>query len=220
MIRLLVLDVDGTMTDGGVYYDATGNELKKFAIKDGAGLVLARTAGIRVMICTGRECEAVRRRAADLKITDIYQNVGKKAAFLRDFMAENGYARDDVAYCGDDLNDLAAMALCGLCGLPGGCRAGGAGARRLYLPPARRRGCRPRSGGEDPARGRTLERRCEKGVSGGIVTLNLRAAVRVDACIDPRADAGIRPYGLTEGDFMKNKNIPPCWRHWQRLSCC
>ena len=67
MIRLLVLDVDGTMTDGGVYYDATGNELKKFAIKDGAGLVLARTAGIRVMICTGRECEAVRRRAADLK---------------------------------------------------------------------------------------------------------------------------------------------------------
>ena len=112
MIRLLVLDVDGTMTDGGVYYDATGNELKKFAIKDGAGLVLARTAGIRVMICTGRECEAVRRRAADLKITDIYQNVGKKAAFLRDFMAENGYARDDVAYCGDDLNDLAAMALC------------------------------------------------------------------------------------------------------------
>lgn len=55
----------------------------------------------------------MRRRAADLKITDIYQNVGKKEAFLRDFMAENGYARDDVAYCGDDLNDLAAMALCG-----------------------------------------------------------------------------------------------------------
>ena len=113
MIRLLVLDVDGTMTDGGVYYDATGNETKKFAIKDGAGLVLARTAGIRVMICTGRECEAVRRRAADLKITDVYQNVGKKAAFLRGFMAENHYAREEVAYCGDDLNDLAAMALCG-----------------------------------------------------------------------------------------------------------
>ena len=65
MIRLLVLDVDGTLTDGGIYYDSTGNELKKFGVKDGAGLVLARTAGIRVMICTGRECEAVRRRAAD-----------------------------------------------------------------------------------------------------------------------------------------------------------
>ena len=51
MIRLLVLDVDGTMTDGGVYYDSTGNELKKFAIKDGAGIVLARAAGMQVMIC-------------------------------------------------------------------------------------------------------------------------------------------------------------------------
>ena len=54
MIRLLVLDVDGTMTDGGVYYDSTGNELKKFAIKDGAGIVLAHAAGMQVMICTGR----------------------------------------------------------------------------------------------------------------------------------------------------------------------
>lgn len=69
MIRLLVLDVDGTMTDGGVYYDSTGNELKKFAIKDGAGIVLARAAGMQVMICTGRECEAVRHRAQDLHIT-------------------------------------------------------------------------------------------------------------------------------------------------------
>ena len=58
MIRLLVLDVDGTMTDGGVYYDATGNELKKFAIKDGAGLVLARTAGIRAPGASARPCAA------------------------------------------------------------------------------------------------------------------------------------------------------------------
>ena len=93
MIRLLVLDVDGTMTDGGVYYDATGNETKKFAIKDGAGLVLARTEGIRVMICTGRECEAVRRRAADLKITDVYQNVGKKAALTPPFCQRSGIRR-------------------------------------------------------------------------------------------------------------------------------
>ena len=78
MIRLLVLDVDGTMTDGGVYYDATGNGDEEVPPSRTAGLVLARTAGIRVMICTGRECEAVRRRAADLKITDVYQNVGKR----------------------------------------------------------------------------------------------------------------------------------------------
>ena len=144
MIKLLVLDVDGTLTDGGVYYDATGNELKKFAIKDGAGLVLARTAGIRVMICTGRESEAVRRRAADLKITDVYQNVGKKAAFLRDFIAENGYARAEVAYCGDDLNDLAAMALCGFVACPADAAAE-VKARADYICPQR--------GGEGAVRG-------------------------------------------------------------------
>ena len=118
MIRYLILDVDGTLTDGGVYYDATGNELKKFAIKDGAGLVLARAAGIRTVICTGRESAAVRRRAADLKITDVYQNVSDKAAFLRDFMQQNGCNAQQVAYCGDDLNDLAAMALCGFVACP------------------------------------------------------------------------------------------------------
>ena len=106
MIRLLVLDVDGTMTDGGVYYDSTGNELKKFAIKDGAGIVLARAAGMQVMICTGRECEAVRRRAQDLHIDYLFQNVHDKAAFLSRFMAEHSLTKQDVAYCGDDLNDL------------------------------------------------------------------------------------------------------------------
>lgn len=118
MIKLLILDVDGTMTDGGVYYDATGNELKKFAIKDGAGIVLARAAGIQVMICTGRACEAVRRRAADLHIEYLYQNVADKAAFLRGFLAEHHFSREQAAYCGDDLNDLSAMALCGFVACP------------------------------------------------------------------------------------------------------
>lgn len=118
MIRLLVLDVDGTMTDGGVYYDATGNELKKFAIKDGAGLVLAHAAGIEVMILTGRECGAVRRRAADLHVEHLYQNVSDKAAFLRAFLAQHSLRREETAYCGDDLNDLAAMALCGFVACP------------------------------------------------------------------------------------------------------
>ena len=118
MIRLLVLDVDGTFTDGGVYYDSTGNELKKFGTKDGAGLLAAYTAGLRILICTGRECEATLRRAHDLKITDVYQNVPSKSDFLRRFMAENGYAKDEVAYCGDDLNDMAAMELCGFVTCP------------------------------------------------------------------------------------------------------
>lgn len=118
MIELLVLDVDGTLTDGGIYYDDTGNELKKFSVRDGAGLVLAYRAGLRVMICTGRACKAVERRAADLHITDLYQNVADKAAFLREFMQREGYDHTQVAYCGDDLNDLAAMALCGFVTCP------------------------------------------------------------------------------------------------------
>ena len=118
MTKLLVLDVDGTLTDGGVYYDATGNEMKKFAIKDGAGLVLARAAGVQVMICTGRESAAVRRRAADLHLDFVCQNVADKAAFLSGFMAEHHLARAEVAYCGDDWNDLNAMALCGFVACP------------------------------------------------------------------------------------------------------
>ena len=80
--------------------------------------MLAHAAGMQVMICTGRECEAVRRRAAELKVEYLYQDVHNKSAFLRDFMAKQGYGTEEVAYCGDDLNDLAAMALCGFVACP------------------------------------------------------------------------------------------------------
>lgn len=118
MIKLLVLDVDGTMTDGGIYYDATGNELKKFAVRDGAGILLARAAGIEVLICTGRACEALAHRARDLHIKYLYQDVQDKAAFLKQFLAEHNLQKEEVAYCGDDLNDLAAMELCGFAACP------------------------------------------------------------------------------------------------------
>ena len=145
-IQLLVLDVDGTMTDGGVYYDDHGNETKKFAIKDGAALVLAHAAGLQVMICTGRECPAVARRAAELKVEHLHQNVKNKKAFLADFMQQNGLCAANVAYCGDDLNDLAAMSLCGL---PCRCLQRGSPARRLHLPAKGRRGCGARHGGKN-----------------------------------------------------------------------
>lgn len=118
MIKLLILDVDGTLTDGGIYYDDTGNELKKFTVRDGAGIVALRRAGVQVMICTGRECAAVRRRAEDLHIDYVFQNVSNKAAFLREFLDQHGISRQEAAYCGDDWNDLAAMALCGFVACP------------------------------------------------------------------------------------------------------
>ena len=124
-IRLLVLDVDGTLTDGGLYLDATGNELKKFSVRDGAGLTLARTAGIKVMILTGRESEAVRRRAAELHLDWCVQNCKSKRAFLAGFLREQGLRREQVAYVGDDWNDLAALELAGCGGGPP--RPGGGG---------------------------------------------------------------------------------------------
>ena len=148
MIKLLILDVDGTLTDGGIYYDATGNELKKFSVKDGAGLVALRRAGVQVMICTGRECEAVRRRAADLHLEYVYQNVGNKAAFLCDFFKEHSLSREEVAYCGDDWNDLAAMALCGFVACPADA-ADAVKARADYV-------C-PQKGGEGAVRGAAEE---------------------------------------------------------------
>ena len=107
-IRLLVLDVDGTLTDGGLYLDSTGNETKKFSVRDGAGLSLARAAGIQVMILTGRERVPARRRADELH----------KAAYLAGFLKEQGFAKDQVAYVGDDWNDLAAMDLAGFVACP------------------------------------------------------------------------------------------------------
>lgn len=117
-VKLLVLDVDGTMTDGGVYYDDHGNETKKFAIKDGAALVLAHAAGLQIMICTGRECPAVAHRAQELKVEHLHQNVKNKKDFLAEFMRKNRLSAANVAYCGDDLNDLAAMSLCGFVACP------------------------------------------------------------------------------------------------------
>ena len=117
-IRYLILDVDGTMTDGGVYLDSQGNELKKFSIKDGAGILLARQGGIQVMILTGRESLCVTQRARELQIPYVFQNVKKKKEFLREFFRERQVGREEAAYIGDDLNDLGAMRLAGITACP------------------------------------------------------------------------------------------------------
>lgn len=117
-IKLLVLDVDGTLTDGGLYLDAAGNEMKKFSVRDGAGLMLARAAGMQVMILTGRKSEPVRRRAAELHLDHCVQGCKDKKAYLAGFMAQNGLDAAQVGYVGDDWNDLAAMSLCGFVACP------------------------------------------------------------------------------------------------------
>ena len=109
LIRWLVLDVDGTMTDGGIYLDGNGIETKKFTVQDGAGILLAKAAGIEPVILTGRESGCVTKRAQELGIIHVYQNVKNKKDRLARFLEEHQIQPEEAAYVGDDLNDLEAM---------------------------------------------------------------------------------------------------------------
>ena len=117
-IKYIVIDVDGTLTDSGIYYDEHGNELKKFSTRDAAGFFAATVAGIKTIIITGRECAATTRRMKELKADFTIQNVKNKEAYLRDYMAEHSIAKEQLAYIGDDLNDLAPMQLAGFIACP------------------------------------------------------------------------------------------------------
>ena len=122
-IKLIVLDVDGTLTDSGIYYDENGNEMKKFSTKDAIGIYAAQKAGMQVMVLTGRECAATTRRINELKVDYAFQNVKDKKAFLFNFMNENSLKKENVCYIGDDLNDFPAMDLAGYIGCPAdGCK--------------------------------------------------------------------------------------------------
>lgn len=113
-IKYIVIDVDGTMTDAGIYYDNNGNELKKFNTKDAAGFFAAKKAGIKTIVLTGRECAAVARRMEELKVDYLAQNIKDKVNYMLLFMKENAVSKEEIAYIGDDLNDLPAMNLTGL----------------------------------------------------------------------------------------------------------
>lgn len=109
-IRALVLDVDGVLTDGGMYYGPGGEGLKRFNVKDGLGLRLVLEAGIAIALISGENSEILRRRAEKLKIADIFVGVEDKLATLQTFLAAKKIALEEAAYVGDDLNDLPAMA--------------------------------------------------------------------------------------------------------------
>ena len=112
-VKYWIIDVDGTMTDAGIYYDENGNEIKKFCTKDAAGFFAAQTVGMKIIILTGRESAATTRRMQDLKVDFLFQNIKNKEAFLKNFMEEYGIQKDELAYIGDDLNDLPSMKLAG-----------------------------------------------------------------------------------------------------------
>lgn len=105
-IKLLLLDVDGVLTDGRIIYDGQGNELKAFDVKDGHGLKLLQRAGISVGIITGRSSQVVSRRAAELGIDILYQGALSKLEPYLEILAQQGLTDEQVAYVGDDVVDL------------------------------------------------------------------------------------------------------------------
>lgn len=136
-VELVLMDVDGTLTDGTIWVLQDGKEVKGYSVRDGLGVFLGRMAGLRFGIITGKRSRALEKRAEKLGIDEVHQGVLDKAA-LASILERHGLAAAEAAYIGDDLGDLAVMERVGLaaavadahpevkarahyvCGLPGG----------------------------------------------------------------------------------------------------
>jgi len=114
VIRMMVFDVDGVLTQGDIVYTDEGAEAKAFNVKDGLGLRVASSAGLALALMTGRTSRVVERRARDLHILDILERIGDKAEALRQLAAEKEIPLLHTAFMGDDINDREAMRVAGV----------------------------------------------------------------------------------------------------------
>jgi 3-deoxy-manno-octulosonate cytidylyltransferase (CMP-KDO synthetase) len=113
-VKLVITDVDGVLTDGGIYYDESGECLKRFHVRDGLGIELLMENGIRVAVLSGRDSATLRKRVVDLGVTLYQFGVKDKAAACQRLMAEAGVKASETVCIGDDSIDLPAFAVCGL----------------------------------------------------------------------------------------------------------
>ena len=114
LIRLMAFDVDGVMTDGGLYLSDSGEEFKRFNSLDGHGVKMLRASGVEVAIITGRTSRCVELRAQNLGIQHVYQGVERKLDAMVDLLGKLKLSRDAAAYMGDDVVDLCVMRQVGL----------------------------------------------------------------------------------------------------------
>jgi 3-deoxy-D-manno-octulosonate 8-phosphate phosphatase (KDO 8-P phosphatase) len=117
-IKLVLTDIDGVWTDGGMYYDQTGNEWKKFHTYDSAGVLLCHQNNIPVGIITGEETEIVRRRAEKLKIDYLFQGVANKLEVAKQLCKKLQITLSEIAYIGDDINDMELLKNAGISACP------------------------------------------------------------------------------------------------------
>jgi len=113
-IKLVAMDVDGVLTDAGMYYTESGDELKKFNTRDGMGVALVRQAGMKTAILTRESTELVRRRGAKMRIDHVFIGITDKLTQMKALLEELGLTLDQVAYIGDDVNDYELMCHVGL----------------------------------------------------------------------------------------------------------
>lgn len=113
-VQLLLMDVDGVLTDGGMYYTESGDELKKFNTRDGHGITLLQAAGIMTALVTRERTAIVTRRAAKLGISEVHQGVLDKLPVVKAILEKHGIEHGEACYVGDDLGDLEAMKFVGL----------------------------------------------------------------------------------------------------------
>src|SRR5439155_24729498 len=113
-VRLVAMDVDGVLTDAGMYYSETGDELKKFNTRDGMGIKLLQAAGLVTAFITKEKTAIVERRGQKLAVPEVHQGIDDKLAALTTLVKKYGLSLDQVAYIGDDVNDLVALRAVGL----------------------------------------------------------------------------------------------------------
>ncbi len=113
-IKLLLLDVDGVMTDGRITVNEHGEETKSFDVKDGLGLKMLMSGGVEVVLVSSRKSPVVEHRAKDLGIKEVYQGIADKRSLCEQLIKEKGLDKDEVSCIGDDLHDLAMFAESGL----------------------------------------------------------------------------------------------------------
>ncbi len=116
---MLVMDVDGTLTDGVIYMSGQGEVMKAFDVKDGYAIKhILPTLGITPVIITGRKSDIVERRAKELDILELHQGVSDKVAVLKEVAQKHCINASEIAYIGDDVNDLQAIGFCGYTACP------------------------------------------------------------------------------------------------------
>ncbi len=117
-IKVVLTDVDGVLTDGGMYYSSKGDIMKRFFVRDGMGVTLLRKTGIPTIIVTKEKNEIIKQWAQKMKIKKVYSGIIKKESVLEEICNEYKVSAEQVAYIGDDINDIELLKIVGLSAVP------------------------------------------------------------------------------------------------------